>query len=236
MADLSVENVSKHFPTPTEPLEVLRDVTLNLARGQNMAVLGPSGSGKSTLLHLLGTLDRPSGGEILLDGENPFSLSEAKLAHFRNRNIGFIFQDHHLLPQLNVIENILIPAVADGKPGLATVNRARELLDRVGLSDRINHRPAELSGGERERIAVARALVRKPILVLADEPTGNLDQRNARAIGSLLLEVQRDEQNMLVVVTHSLELARTMDQVYELNDGRMAARNLSGESSGTNAS
>ena len=224
MSDLNVVNVSKHFPTPAEPLEVLRQVTFSLTRGQNMVVLGPSGSGKSTLLHLLGTLDRPSSGEIQLNGENPFSLSEPALARFRNRNIGFIFQDHHLLPQLNVLENILIPAVAEGKPGPATVTRAKELLDRVGLADRVNHRPAELSGGERERVAVARALLRKPILVLADEPTGNLDQRNARAIGTLLLEVQRDEQNMLVVVTHSLELAETMGQVYQLDDGQLVAQ------------
>ena len=221
MPELVVEHLSKTFPTRREPLVVLRDVSLTLAAGQNAAILGPSGSGKSTLLFIIGTLDAPSGGSLRLNGIDPFSLAEPRLAEFRNRNIGFVFQDHYLLPQLTVLENVLVPAMADGAPSREAVERAKFLLGRVGLAERLDHRPAKLSGGERQRAGVARALLLKPSLVLADEPTGNLDRKSAAAIGELLVEMQREEQTMLLVVTHSLELARRFERRYEIDDGRL---------------
>lgn len=221
MTSLSVTNVCKHYPTRSEPLQVLQDVTLQLAAGENMAILGPSGCGKSTLLHLLGTLDAPTSGKIELDDQDPFLLAEPQLAHFRNQNIGFIFQEHHLLPQLSVLENVLIPAIAEGNPSQEVLERAHELIGRVGLQDRIDHRPAELSGGERERAAVARSLLHQPTLLLADEPTGNLDRSNAQQVAQLLLEIQQQEQTMLIVVTHNNELANQLQQQRTLNDGRL---------------
>ena len=223
MSGLIVESVTKQFPTRTEPLVVLRETNLRLTAGQNVAILGPSGSGKSTLLHILGTLDHPTSGSVELDGTNPFQLDERHLARFRNRHIGFVFQDHHLLPQLSALENVLVPTVADGRPGPTEVERARALLDRVGLGDRLDHRPAELSGGERQRVGVARALIRQPKLLLADEPTGNLDRHSAASVGQLLVELQQQENAMLVVVTHSPELANLLDQRYELVDGTLQA-------------
>jgi lipoprotein-releasing system ATP-binding protein len=221
MPDLIVEHLSKSFPTRSEPLVVLRDVSLSLSGGQNAAILGPSGSGKSTLLFIVGTLDAPSGGGVRLSGVDPFSLAEKQLAEFRNRHIGFVFQDHYLLPQLTVLENVLIPAMAEGSPSAEAIERAKYLLGRVGLAERIEHRPAELSGGERQRAGVARALLLKPQLVLADEPTGNLDRKSAAAIGELLIEMQREEQAMLLVVTHSVELAQRFERRFEIDDGRL---------------
>jgi len=219
MSDLVVEHISKSFPTRGEPLVVLREASLTLGAGQNAAILGPSGSGKSTLLFIIGTLDTPSGGSVRLSGTDPFALAETQLADFRNRHIGFVFQDHYLLPQLTVLENVLIPALARGAPSDVTIDRARQLLARVGLAERLEHRPAELSGGERQRVGVARALLLKPALVLADEPTGNLDRKSATAIGDLLIEVPREEQTMLLVVTHSRELAQRFDRRLEIDDG-----------------
>ncbi len=221
MTGLIVDRVTKRFPTRSQPLTVLRDVSFACQAGDSVAILGPSGSGKSTLLHILGTLDRPTAGSVTLDGQDPFQLDEAGTASFRNRHIGFVFQDHHLLPQLSVLENVLIPTLAEGHPDEPTIARARDLIDRVGLSARLEHRPAELSGGERQRVGVARALIRQPKLILADEPTGNLDRSNALAIGRLLVELQRQEQAMLVVVTHSAELAQLLQRRYELDDGRL---------------
>jgi lipoprotein-releasing system ATP-binding protein len=221
MPDLVVEHLGKTFPTRSEPLVVLRDISLSLSGGQNAAILGPSGSGKSTLLFIVGTLDAPSGGSVKLSGIDPFSLAEKQLAEFRNRHVGFVFQDHYLLPQLTVLENVLIPAMADGSPSQEAVQRAKYLLGRVGLAERLEHRPAELSGGERQRAGVARALLLKPQLVLADEPTGNLDRKSAAAIGELLVEMQREEQTMLLVVTHSLELAQRFERRFEIDDGRL---------------
>src|SRR5437868_6109974 len=221
MTELIVEHVSKSFPTRGEPLVVLRDASLTISGGQNAAILGPSGSGKSTLLFIVGTLDTPSGGSVQLDGTDPFSLNEPRLAEFRNRHIGFVFQDHYLLPQLTVLENVLIPAMADGAPSADAVARARELLGRVGLGDRLDHRPAELSGGERQRAGVARALLLKPALVLADEPTGNLDRKSTAAIGELLVQMQREERALLLVVTHSLDLAQRFERRYEIDDGQL---------------
>jgi lipoprotein-releasing system ATP-binding protein len=221
MPDLVVDKLSKEYATRGEPLRVLSNVSLELSAGQNLAILGPSGSGKSTLLHALGTLDPPTTGRVTLDGQDIYAFSERELAHFRNHNIGFIFQDHHLLPQLSVLENVLIPALAEGSPSDAIQQRARDLIARVGLSERQDHRPAELSGGERGRVAVARALVNQPRLVLADEPTGNLDQTNAQHVGRLLIDLQRQERAMLVVVTHSQELAALLDQRQRIDNGSL---------------
>jgi lipoprotein-releasing system ATP-binding protein len=220
---LAVRDLSKDYPTRSGPLPILRGVTLALARGEALAVMGPSGSGKSTLLHILGTLDRPTTGTVTLDDTNPFALSEAHLAAFRNRRIGFVFQDHHLLPQCSVLENVLVPTlVSRGTDPAETERYARQLLERVGLADRLEHRPAELSGGERQRVAVARALVLKPALLLADEPTGNLDRKTAQAVGELLLDLHRQENTVLVVVTHSPDLARLFPRRAEMTDGTLA--------------
>jgi len=218
---LTVTNLTKDYPTRAEPLRVLRGISLELSPGENVAVVGPSGSGKSTLLHIVGTLDAPTSGEVTLNDVNPFDLHERELARFRNENIGFIFQEHHLLPQLSVLENTLIPAIAQHGPGAETVARARDLLERVGLGKRLEHRPAELSGGERQRVAVARALLNQPALLLADEPTGSLDRTNATAVGNLLLDLQQQENTMLIVVTHSMELAGLLQRQLELDEGRL---------------
>ncbi len=218
MAKLLVENLCKEFPTRAEPLVVLRDVSFGVETGQSLAVVGPSGSGKSTLLSIIGTLEPPSTGRVLLDGQDPAELDEPALAAFRNRRIGFVFQDHHLLPQCSVLENVLIPTLAEGPTPAAMVERARMLVERVGLSDRLDHRPAELSGGERQRVALARALINGPTLLLADEPTGNLDRTTAEEIARLLLDMQQQEGMMLVVVTHSMRLAGMMARRLELEE------------------
>ncbi len=222
---LVVENLYKDYPTPGEPLVVIRDVSFSLQRGQALAVMGPSGSGKSTLLYILGALEPPTRGTITLDGANPFKAGEADLAAFRNRQVGFVFQDHHLLPQCSALENVLIPTMAPGSAlsGDEAEARARQLLDRVGLSARLEHLPAELSGGERQRVAIARALINKPPLILADEPTGNLDRHTADKVADLLLELHRQENTILVLVTHSLELAQRLPQRAELLDGKLVA-------------
>jgi lipoprotein-releasing system ATP-binding protein len=221
MSNLVVENVAKQFPTRGEPLVVLRGVSLELSRGENVAILGPSGSGKSTLLGIIGTLEPPTGGRVLLDGTDPADLNEPALAAFRNRRIGFVFQDHYLLPQCSVLENVLVPTVPGGSTSQPQIDRARMLLDRVGLTERLEHRPAELSGGERQRVALARALVNEPALLLADEPTGNLDRSTAVRIGQLLLDLQQQEHMMLIVVTHSERLAGLMSRQLELDEGML---------------
>jgi lipoprotein-releasing system ATP-binding protein len=218
---LQVDHLCKDYPTRSGPLSVLRDVSLELQPGEALAVMGPSGSGKSTLLYILGTLDRPTSGTVRLNGTDPFPLPERELAGFRNRHIGFVFQDHHLLPQCSVLENVLIPTLAGGDDRKKAEAWARELLDRVGLAGRLEHRPAELSGGERQRVAVARALIHHPMLLLADEPTGNLDRHTARTVGQLLLDLHRQEQTILVVVTHSVELARMLPRQREMMDGAL---------------
>lgn len=218
---LQIDHLCKDYPTRSGPLSVLRDVTLDVPRGAALAIMGPSGSGKSTLLYVLGTLEKPTSGGFLLDGQNPFALSEPQLADFRNRHIGFIFQDHHLLPQCSVLENVLIPTLVSQGDRSQSEAWARQLLQRVGLSERLEHRPAELSGGERQRVAIARALINRPTLLLADEPTGNLDRNTARAVAELLLELHQQEQTILVVVTHSAELARLLPQRWEMADGRL---------------
>ncbi|HEV3262519.1 MAG TPA: ABC transporter ATP-binding protein [Gemmataceae bacterium] len=218
---LQVSHLCKDYPTRSGSLSVLRDAAFEVQRGEALAVMGPSGSGKSTLLHILGTLDRPTTGSIRLEGKDPFALPERQLADFRNRHIGFVFQDHHLLPQCSVLENVLIPTLVGGDDQGDVEGWARQLLERVGLSGRLDHRPPELSGGERQRVAVARALIRHPVLLLADEPTGNLDRHTAQSVGELLLDLHRQEQTVLVVVTHSLELARNFPRQMDMIDGSL---------------
>jgi lipoprotein-releasing system ATP-binding protein len=220
---LVVENLSRSYPTRSGDLSVLRGINFQLAPGEALAVLGPSGSGKSTLMHILGTLDRPTTGTVRLGDHDPFALGEAALARFRNQHIGFVFQEHYLLPQCSVLENVLIPTLAGGTTDrIGAEQRARQLLERVGLAERLEHRPAELSGGERQRVAVARAVLLRPALLLADEPTGNLDRHTARAVGKLLLDVHREEHTILIVVTHSTELAEMLPQQMEMLDGTLA--------------
>ncbi|TWT87445.1 Lipoprotein-releasing system ATP-binding protein LolD [Pseudobythopirellula maris] len=221
MADLIVENLTKSYPTPAEPLEVLRGVDFQLSRGESVAVVGPSGCGKSTLLSILGTLESPSGGSVHLAEVDPFALGAKGLARFRADQIGFVFQEHHLLPQCSVLENVLAPLLADRSTTPQDREHAAALLERVGLADRLTHRPAELSGGERQRVAIARALVRGPLLLLADEPTGNLDGATAAAISDLLLALQQERNGMLVAVTHSSDLANAMGSQLRLEAGKL---------------
>ena len=222
---LFIKDVGKEYPTRGAPLVVLRNINFALSPGEAFVIMGPSGSGKSTLLHLLGTLDEPTTGRILLDGKDPFSLSPTELAAFRNQQVGFVFQDHHLLPQCSALENVLIPTLRSKEKSLEAEKRARALLERVGLAERCDYRPAELSGGERQRVALARSLVNRPRLVLADEPTGNLDRRTAETAADLLLELHREEGNLLVVVTHSRELAKRIPRKTELIDGTLLNMN-----------
>lgn len=217
---LKADSIAKRFDTRAGSLTVLRGVSLVLDGGDAAAILGPSGSGKSTLLNILGTLEPPSAGRVMLDGVDPFTLSGGELALFRNRTIGFVFQDHHLLPQCSALENVLLPTLA-GTSDAGVPDRARNLLDRVGLAARADHRPAELSGGEKQRVAIARALVNQPRVVLADEPTGNLDRTTAERVGDLLAELPREQSATLVVVTHSASLAARFAQRYELDEGTL---------------
>jgi len=220
-AKLRASNLKKSYPTPAEDLVVLSGVDLEMEAGESLAVTGPSGAGKSTLLHILGALEVPTSGRVELGGEEPFQLSPRDLARFRNQKTGFVFQDHHLLPQCTVLENVLVPTlVAEGVTAGAE-EWARALLDRVGLSGRLEHRPSELSGGEKQRVAIARALIHKPLLLLCDEPTGNLDGAAAQAVRELLFELHGDEQNILITVTHSMELAARFQKRLELRGGRL---------------
>jgi lipoprotein-releasing system ATP-binding protein len=216
---LDVANVSKQYATPRGPLTVLSDATFALKPGEAAAITGPSGSGKSSLLYILGALEPPTSGTVTLAGRNPFQLPPAALADFRNAEIGFVFQDHCLLPQCSVLENVLVPTLVargDGGGARPALQFARSLVEQVGLADRIEHRPGELSGGEKQRVAIARALIRKPRLLLCDEPTGNLDQTSAAAVASLLLDLHRRQQNILIVVTHSAKLASEFPVRFEI--------------------
>lgn len=223
MANLRANQITKEYATRSDPLSVLRDASFEIGSGESAAILGPSGCGKSTLLQILGTLQRPTSGTVTLDDVDPFVLGETELAKFRNQRIGFIFQDHHLLPQLSALENVLVPTIALGTPTSAQAARARDSLATVGLADRLDHRPSELSGGERQRVAIARALINRPTLLLADEPTGNLDQKSASNIADLLLSIREndDSKPIMLVVTHSNELADRFDQQWRLNDGQL---------------
>jgi len=217
---LEVVDLTKSYPTARGPLTVLSDVSFSLAPGDAAAVMGPSGSGKSSLLYILGALEPPTSGTVSLDGRNPFQLTPDDLAAFRNSSIGFVFQDHCLLPQCTVLENVLIPTLV-ARDGTDAAARARTLVDQVGLGDRVDHRPAELSGGERQRGAIARALIRNPRLLLCDEPTGNLDRAAADNVASLLLDLHRRQHTILIVVTHSAQLASNFPIRFELVDRQL---------------
>ena len=239
---LELKEVTKRYAATdgVNALPVLNGISLTVARGETLAIVGPSGSGKSTLLQIIGTLDRPTSGEVLLDGKNLATLDDLELATVRNRQIGFVFQSHYLLPQCTVMENVLVPTLAapgragsplpaDGAHGVSrptetATTRASRLLKRVDLGERLNHRPGQLSGGERQRVAVVRALINQPQLLLADEPTGALDHSSATALGQLLVELNREEGVSLIVVTHALDLAKRMGRVLELADGKLVTR------------
>jgi lipoprotein-releasing system ATP-binding protein len=219
---LRVENISKSYPTPAGPLSIVKDVSLVLPEGSAVSIMGPSGSGKSTLLYMLGALEPPTSGTITLDDQNPYLLDAKKLAAFRNQRIGFVFQDHCLLPQCSVIENVLTPTLVAPVNG-AVDERARNLLNQVGLAGRIAHLPSQLSGGEKQRVALARALIMKPRLLLCDEPTGNLDQKSAHVVADMLFDVHRDANTILIVVTHSADLAARFSQRFELRNQHLEA-------------
>ncbi len=215
---LEAKAIRKEYPSPSGALCILSDINLTLQRGESAAVVGPSGSGKSTLLYVLGALEPPTSGQVLLDGVDPYALGDKELSAFRNRSVGFVFQDHLLLPQCSVLENVLIPALAsDNKPGEEIEARAKALLTRVGLGERLDHRPGELSGGERQRCAIARALIHQPQLLLCDEPTGNLDRATAETVADLLFELHREQQTVLITVTHSAQLASRFPLRYEMS-------------------
>jgi lipoprotein-releasing system ATP-binding protein len=217
---LEVRGLTKKYPTAQGWLSVLSDITISLSRGDAVSIMGPSGSGKSTLLYILGALEPPTSGIVTLDSRNPFELDEEHLAAFRNKEIGFVFQDHCLLPQCSVLENVLTPTLVADQAD-AYLDRARFLLDNVGLGERLDHRPAELSGGERQRVSLARALIMKPLLLLCDEPTGNLDHQSAQTVASMLFDLHREQETILVVVTHNKELAARFPTRFELSDGML---------------
>lgn len=220
-----LRDVTKRYDAPGggTSVEVLRGISLELRHGESLAIVGPSGSGKSTLLHIIGTLDRPTSGMATLNGRDLASLDEAALARVRNRDLGFVFQAHYLLPQCTLLENVLVPTLATDDRALKAnaETRARKLLDRIGLGHRLDHRPGQLSGGERQRVALVRALVNEPKLLLADEPTGALDTASAQALGKLLAEINHEQAVALIVVTHSVELAAQMGRVLELREGAL---------------
>jgi lipoprotein-releasing system ATP-binding protein len=221
---LIAKNIVKSYATPRGELPILSDVSLTLERGDAVAIMGPSGSGKSTLLYIMGALEPPTAGSITLDGQDPFALGERAQAGFRNRHIGFVFQDHSLLPQCSVLENVLAPtlaAPARENSARDDEQRARQILGQVGLADRLDHRPGELSGGEKQRAAVARALIRDPVMLLCDEPTGNLDRASAESVANLLLDLHARRKTILVVVTHSPALAGRFPVRYDMDAGRL---------------
>lgn len=216
---LKLENISKSY---SKERVILDQLSLEINAGERVAIVGPSGSGKTTLLNLIGTLDRPDSGKMIFDGQDLSAMNGSQLAQFRNRKIGFVFQMHHLLPQLSLMENVLLPTLTDpGLQGKETEERAKRLIERVGLSGVVNQKPSELSGGECQRTAVVRALINRPALLLADEPTGALDQKSSGNLTDLLIELNKEEGVALVVVTHSLDVAEKMDRIYRLDNGRL---------------
>jgi lipoprotein-releasing system ATP-binding protein len=217
---LEVRTLSKEYPAPGGQLLVLSEISLSLKEGDAVSIIGPSGSGKSSLLYILGAMETPTSGSVHLEGVNPHELDDQNLAAFRNEKIGFVFQDHHLLPQCTVLENVLVPTLVSDSEN-SVQQRAVELLERVGLSSRRNHRPHQLSGGEKQRVALARALIMKPRLILCDEPTGNLDHDSTNAVMSLLFDLHRIQQGILIVVTHNMELAQNFSLKYKLTDTRL---------------
>jgi len=231
---LELKNIEKKFKTPSSKGEitVLKDISLNVTGGEAIAVVGPSGSGKTTLLNIIGSLDQPTSGIVSFAGKNLADLDDKELSKTRNLDIGFVFQLHHLLPQLTVLENVLIPTIPfrSNKDTTDAENLAIKLLERVGLQDHLDYFPAQLSGGELQRTAVVRALINKPKLVLADEPTGSLDRQSAQNLGQLLVQLNKEESTTLIVVTHSIELAQLMDKVYNLKNGMLVAFGDQGDS------
>lgn len=227
---IDLQKISKYYENPlsNNRHEVLKDISLQIKHGDSLAIIGPSGSGKSTLLNMMGTLDLPNSGKIFLNGTEINSLNNKQLSEIRNRKIGFVFQMHHLLVQLNLLENVLLPTlpIQDKTFRNASQKRAMELLESVGLADKIHQRPGQLSGGECQRAAVIRALINQPELVLADEPTGSLDKESASHLAEILGKLNKDFQVALVLVTHSEELAKKMDTVYELSNGQLILKNL----------
>ena len=216
---VSVQNVTKTFQHEGRSLEVLKGIDLDIAGGEMVTIVGPSGAGKSTLLHLIGTLDLPTEGQILYDGQDVTRLGSSDLAEFRNRSIGFVFQFHHLLPEFTALENVMMPGLIQGRRRFET--RAKQLLDEVGLSERLTHRPGELSGGEQQRVALARALLMEPKLVLADEPTGNLDSQTSASVHSLFFDLNRRHGITFLIVTHSRDFADMMPRRVSMKDGRI---------------
>ena len=223
MGLLHVDSLTKEYAAPGGTLRVLSEISLTLRRGEAASIMGPSGSGKSTLLSILGALEPPTRGTLTLEGENPYALPEAGLAAFRNRRIGFVFQDHCLLPQCTVLENVTIPTLV-GEADAEAENRARSLLDQVGLGARLDHLPSQLSGGEKQRVAIARALIRQPLLLLCDEPTGNLDAKSAGTVAAMLMDLHSQKQTILVLVTHSEKMGQLAPLRYELTDGSLRSR------------
>jgi lipoprotein-releasing system ATP-binding protein len=222
MSLMVAKNLHKTYATQAKPLEVLKGVDLELPEGEAVALLGASGAGKSTLLHCLGTLDEPTQGQVLFEGQDLFRLNDKQLGEFRNRSLGFVFQFHHLLPMLNALENVMLPALIAGESKSKAKQKATDLLNRVGLGERLTHRPSELSGGEQQRVAIARALVMDPKLLLADEPTGNLDSKTGEEVAELLTELCRLKGMALVVATHNEPLARRLGRRVRLSDGKIS--------------
>lgn len=222
---LKAENLNKSYKMNKKVrLDVLKDVSLKIEANKISVIVGASGAGKSTLLHLLGTLDRPDSGKIIYKDENIFTLSDDRLAKFRNKNIGFIFQFHHLLPEFTALENVSIPQMISGTSLSDAAKKSKELLSTVGLSDRMDHKPAELSGGEQQRVAVARALANDPQIIFGDEPTGNLDSKNSESIHQLILELRDTSNVTFVIVTHNPNLVNLADKVYEIKDGNVSTK------------
>jgi len=219
---LSCSHLAKSYTDANSTLHVLRDIDLRIRQGEQVAIMGASGSGKSTLLHLLGGLDTPTGGQIRIDGTPIERLNAVQLGRLRNRALGFIYQFHHLLPEFTALENVAMPLLVRGVSSAKAADEAARILDRVGLSGRLTHKPGELSGGERQRAAVARALVTRPVCVLADEPTGNLDRKNADQVYDLMLELNREFSTSYLVVTHDPQIAERMDRIMVLDDGYIA--------------
>ncbi len=221
---LHTENLIKTYQTTKNKLEVLKSISMDITEKKISVIIGASGAGKSTLLHLLGGLDRPDSGKIFFNNENIFDHNDDKLANFRNKNVGFVFQFHHLLPEFTALENVAIPQMISGKSFSVAVKRSKELIESVGLSNRANHKPAELSGGEQQRVAVARALANDPAIIFADEPTGNLDSANSEIINQIIVSLRDKLNKTFIIVTHNSELVKLADEVFEMKDGKCEKR------------